>query len=158
MLSVFLELSISIRKKLERSDAFSTSFLKFSNARSIDISSPMWVGLTDILLSTEFSAMSPYNWVYSFVTEFALSWDFVCSPSMSIVAENPCVFKFLTMLITSLGSYPAMYDLENSLINHLGIIDTDEASILFIIYFATFIIVFKFNLNVNYCSLLFSKH
>ena len=69
---------------------------------------------------------------------------------MSIVAENPWVFKFLTMSITSLGSCPAIYDLENNLMNHLGIIDTDEASILFIIYFATIIIVFKFNLSVNY--------
>ena len=32
---------------------------------------------------------------------------------MSIVAENPWVFKFLTMLITSFGSCPAIYDLEN---------------------------------------------
>ena len=61
----------------------------------------MCVGFTEILLSMDLKLIFSNSSQYCWVMFFDMSKSFTCSPSISIVAENPWLFNSSTIDKTS---------------------------------------------------------
>ena len=110
----------------------------------------MWVSFTDTVLSNSFSFINLISSAYLSLTSTASSRVFTNSPKMSIVAEKPSSFSFLTILKTSFVSVPATYGFANGLTNHSGRNCIELANILFMCFIMSLNLILYYGSHQTY--------